>query len=155
MDDVTPTRLPAPAPRSGPVAGPHTPGLGGYLVAGVVADLAFTVLLLGALAPDEVDRSPSVVLRDLTAGAAVLGFYVAAVSVLVAPPVLLVVHLLCRREPDQTLHVVAAGLVGAAAGWLVGLVFAGIAGLPLLLGASAAVGRWAVVPLVSRRRATR
>lgn len=60
------------------------------------------------------------------------------------------VHVLCLRARRQVWHVLCAGLVGFAAGYLI---FPGLGvGTPLALGCATALGRLAVVPFVVHRR---
>ncbi len=67
----------------------------------------------------------------------------------------LLVHLVCLRIPEQLIHVVTAGLVGAAAGVVYdAALFDGFWGrLWILLGIATSLGRAAVIPLARRRQA--
>ena len=136
--------------------GVGSPGLGGYVLAFLVS-----AGVMGLSVPMEATVGHFVhgswSLDDL--------FYATAVGVLTAifalfyglPGALvgcLLVHLVCRRIPEQSIHVATAGLAGAAAGVVYDAVlfdeFWGM--LWILLGIAAAIGRAVVIPLARRRQ---
>ena len=124
--------------------GPHTPGVAGYALA-VLVSVVVVVVAIGVLEGGE----PTLA-ADLRTGLGLVGL-VGALGLPFAVPGVLVVHLCCRRVPEQWVHVVAAGFAGLVAG-LVLDVLAVWAEAPLVLATATAVGRWSVVPLVLRRR---
>jgi hypothetical protein len=121
-----------------------TPGVGGYLVAWLVSVLVCGIWLF----------SPDPVTPGAAVGAACL---LAPFSAPFAGLGIVAVHVACRDVPAQWVHVLAAGLAGAATGafWAVTLLFAQYQ-LIWVVGVATAAGRLAVVPLVwLRRRAAR
>lgn len=130
---------------------PNTPDLAGYLLA---VTLAFVVcgslLVVPEWASGDIHRVVAAVLF-LPVSVYVVGLVgapVALVGVLVA-------HGLCSKVRSQSVHVAVAALIGLLLGAAYQPVVA--AGAmnwwnPVAVGISAAVGRAAVIPLVSRRR---
>lgn len=128
--------------------GPNTPGVAGYLLAALIADVLFAAGLYLPVLADE-----TVTWQDALFWAFLLAFFVTLYSVPFAALGLLAVHVACVRVPAQWVHVLAAG----AAGLLPMVVFSVMtqqwevvpfAGVPV----ATALGRWAVVPLVRQRR---
>ena len=135
--------------------GSGSPGVGGYVLAVVVSALAVGPVVVVSMVPE--------VLRGREdAGSLLSGLVVVTVVSLVcagpvAVPGVLLVHLLCLRVRDQGVHVLAAGLAGAATVlvWEAAVGPGGLDRFPLVLGIATACGRAAVVPLARRRRARR
>ncbi len=127
---------------------PHTPGLGGYLLAWLASVLAFTWLL---------------VMFDNAGGSGPLGApidefaaiacWVGVISVLFAPWAMPLVHYTCRNLDAQVLHVFSAGVAGAVVGVLFSLLAPGFVAFVPQLALSTVIGRVVVVPLVWWRRA--
>ncbi len=122
----------------------NTPGPLGYLVAVLVSDFVF-VLLLNLDAWTDGDA------MALFLGLGLFTYYTALFSIPFAVPGVLLVHFLCRRATSQAVHVVAAGAVGLLAGlvaerWL----FDGdvLSRFVLAMGVAAATGRAAVIAMV-------
>ena len=137
--------------------GAGSPGFWGYVVAVVVsAGVLGVVTLLGAL-PDVIRGDGSEDLLVLPLGAVLVAMFALIYAVPLAPPGVLLVHLLCLRVRHQVVHVLAAGLAGAGAALVwVGAVDAGSPGwFPFQLAVATACGRAAVVPLARRRQAAR
>ena len=135
-----------------------SPGVGGYVLAVAVSACALgVVLLIGAL-PEALGDEGGEDLLILPTGVLVVTLYALFFAVPLAPPGVLLVHLLCLRVRHQAVHVLAAGLAGAAAA-LVWVRTSGVGGdpgwFPLQLAVATACGRAAVVPLARRRRASR
>lgn len=129
----------------------NTPGPGGYLLAVLVSDFVFALLLgLGALAEGDVEA--------FFGGLVLFTVITAIYSIPFALPGVLVVHLVARRATSQLVHVALAGAVGLLAGWVAHLwLFRGDGWPELVLevGLATATGRAAVirmVPAVRRRR---
>lgn len=148
--------LPAARPLTGPTLDPaamNTPGVGGYILAIVVSWIAFLLILLMLAAPStEIER----VRLD---GILWMATFVAIVGTPVGFVGAAIVHLACRHEPRQWVHVLVAG--GSA--FLIQEGFAVfvhapvrallsaplmIVMLPMIL--AAMVGRAMVIPLVPR-----
>ncbi len=136
----------------GPItAGTNTPGAGGYLLAVLVSDFVFALLLgLGALVEGDVEAFfGGVVLFTV-----ITIFY----SIPFAVPGVLAVHFCCRTVTSQVAHVAVAGAAGLLAGLLAEVVlFGGEAAswLVLAVGVATATGRAAVIPLVPAVRRAR
>ncbi len=128
----------------------NTPGPLGYLVAVLVSDLVFALLLgLGALAQGDVEA--------FFGGVVLFSVFSVIYSIPFAIPGVVAVHFSCRRATSQMVHVAAAGAAGLLAGlvaeaWLFG--GDGLSWLVLAVGVATATGRTAVIPLVPavRRR---
>lgn len=132
--------------------GPNVPGVGGYLLAWLVSCLAFSLGIAVWWATADGYGG----LADLPLTTFVLGCYVVPISILFAVPGILFVHVVCREVRTQWVHVAVAGAAGAAemlmvASWVTDTLTEGVPAI-LVLGASAALGRWVVVPLVRGRR---
>lgn len=129
---------------SGPGA-PNTPGVRGYLLAWLVSVLVFSL---------EVVVLSGEGIVDLLVGFVVIAGVTGLFSVPFAAIGVPVVHFSCRRVEAEAVHVLAAGTVGwvsfAALPLFNGDPWAALGGL--VLGVPTALGRLAVVPLVSRRR---
>lgn len=133
---------------------PNTPGIFGYVAGVGVSCLVFGLLFM----------LPSLRYYDVLDGLSVLALYVPLCALAAATfgamawvPAVLLVHVSCRSVRGQAVHVVVAGLIGAAAalppiGLTGGLGYGSWAYRVLAVGLSAAAGRAAVVPLVSSRR---
>lgn len=127
----------------------NTPGLAGYLAAWALSCVAMVGGLAGtALADPTTDQPLETALTWLVLGSLYVPLYSLPFALVGVP----LVHLLCRRVPRQWVHAVAAGAAGllpmAAMGLLTGewvWTWGAIAGCT-------ALGRWAVVPMVRRRR---
>ena len=142
----------------------NTPGIGGYALAVAVsvvvtstlvfAPLAFAALVAGATAGEEVAA-----MAFFWGYAIVIGLAVALPFALVGVPI---IHLLCRHDPSQRVHVVVTGLVSFTLVLVVlGLMAGGegtdadlvaLAAAAALVGVSTMVGRASVIPLVRRRQ---
>ncbi len=135
----------------------NTPGFGGYVVAIVLSWLAFLLILLLVTLPIE--------LLEIRSGFGLAAIvWLASYVVIVGTPVGVVgatiVHLMCRHQPRQWVHVLAAGgaavlietsvalLAGAQAPQLLDPVVLLVLA-PMTL--AAMVGRAAVIPLVHTR----
>jgi hypothetical protein len=144
---------------------PNTPGLGGYLLAVVISDLAMPGLLAIAALGDAVAHGTGDQLGDPTEWAGtlvVLATYALVFSIPFALVGVPLVHLISCRTANQLAHVVVAGAVGftelfllfavpsAAQGSEDGILIGWIAGA--WVGTAAMVGRAAVIPLVVGRR---
>lgn len=131
--------------------GVASPGPGGYVLAVLVSALALGPLIAVQLLPGVVrgEETPG----SLLAGMALVAIFATVLSAPIAVPGVAVVHLVCRRVRDQRVHVLVAGLVGAAAVLVWGaLTGEGVDGwFSLSLGIATACGRAAVVPLARRR----
>ncbi|HWU20187.1 MAG TPA: hypothetical protein VN088_01580 [Nocardioides sp.] len=126
----------------------NTPGPGGYLIAWVVSVVSFGVLLaLWGLAAGDGE------LLDLASGAYLVTFFAFFYSIPFAAVGIPVVHLACRKVRAQWVHVVVAGLAGLSP--MVTFMLLGgpwdVMGAPVVPVATM-IGRWCVVPLVTRRR---
>ncbi|MCL2543904.1 MAG: hypothetical protein FWE71_15775 [Nocardioidaceae bacterium] len=126
----------------------NTPDVGGYVIAWLVSVACFSAAVaIGGL----IDGGDVVTAIDVLV---IYGEIILMFSLPFACVGIVLVHLLCRRIPAQSVHVAAAGLVGvmpalafATLGWDGGFV-AWLSGIPV----ATAIGRWSVVPLVWRRR---
>lgn len=132
----------------------NTPGLGGYLLAYVLADLVFTVLTCVVLRAqgDGLDLLG----YSLTDFGTAMFFYVGFLGIPIGLLMIPAVHFTCRGSESQVPHVAAAGLagfvgIGLAAWWYTDGV--GVEAVAYWLGAvSTAVARLLVIPSVRRRR---
>ena len=129
----------------------HTPGPGGYILAVLVSDFAFALLLgLGALADGDTEA--------FFGGLVVFTVITAIYSIPFAVPGVLLVHFVARRASSQLVHVATAGAVGLLAGLVAsGLMFrdSGWPWLFLEVGVATAVGRAAVIRMVPAVRRAR
>ena len=118
------------------------PGPGGYVLAVVTADLVVS-LLLGALVFTDAATSPFTGVMIALAYASVFSVPFALVGVVV-------VHLGCRRNRSQFVHVLAAGAAGLLSAVVANAtVFGGRAhALYVVLPLATALGRAALVPAV-------
>lgn len=142
---------------------PNTPGPGGYVLAVAVSVLAMTTTGGGVALVALLLAGPG---WDGDLGSVlVVWAYVTVVGMVVAVPFACVgvpaVHLLCRRQPSQRIHVVVTGAVTfvlVVAFFYVGngLSFGGDPEPPMiaasLTAAATMAGRASVIPLVRRRR---
>lgn len=127
----------------------NTPGPGGYVIAWAVSVTVFAVLFVGVASIQD-----GLGLGSAIGAVFVYGAFIACFSTPFAAVGIPAVHLLCRRVRSQWVHVLTAGFVGLLptvffAGLLQG---AGGRGWFLLVPLATAIGRWSVVPLVSKRR---
>ena len=131
--------------------GTNTPGPGGYLLAVLVSDFAFALLLgLGALADGDIDA--------FFGGLVLFTVITAIYAIPFAVPGVLLVHFLARRATSQLVHVATAGAVGLLAGLVASAWIFRNDGWPWLVlevGVATAVGRAAVIPLVPAVRGRR
>ncbi len=130
----------------------HDPGLLGYLLAYLVSTVAFSVLL----AAPAVGGPDAVRPGDFAAAVGIFWLYAVILGLPFGMVGIPAVHFLCRWNPLQVVHVLAAGAVGCVAGavvlsWLGGKELTLVSGFGLGLGASTAIGRAAVVPIARRR----
>lgn len=115
----------------------NTPGALGYSLAVLVSLVAFCILM--AIPQGGWKQLPVAVFMI-----AVFGCYLWLPVALVG---VATTHLVARHSPHQWVHVLVAGLAGAAAGLALGSLL-DVYDLTLRLGIATAIGRAAVVPLV-------
>jgi len=142
----------------------NTPGIGGYALAVVVSvvvtsTLVFVPLALAALVAGATAGEEVAAMAFFWGYAIVIGLAVALPFALVGIPV---IHLLCRDQRSQALHVLVTGAVSFVLVFTVlGLMAAGegtdadvvaLASAAAVVGAATMVGRASVIPLVRRRR---
>lgn len=135
--------------------GPHTPGILGYLLALIVSWLVFAVFVVvpGAAATGD----PLNALGALIVYVPIVMIAGAIYGLPIAVAGVIVVHLLCFQARDQWIHVLAAGLIGIALAavqfhWFLNGPPGWSTVMALVVGLAAAVGRLAVLPLVTSRR---
>lgn len=137
--------------------GAGAPGLGGYVLAVLASAGILGVIQTVAMSLDEIGTGDALV-GELLVTLVVLPLGIAGLALVYGCPAALVgcllVHLVCVRVTSQGVHVLAAGLSGAATGWVYGPGLDDLltGWLWLELGIATALGRVVVIPLARRRQ---